>query len=156
MSPGVGDARHQFSKRRGEGLTLKQFELMARGSLLDRFKKLQRDVRNPIDGVMFKGRYCIYLGGFLDNPAKVAQEQKYEEWCQERDPLEEMFKLLRRHFMDHKEVRAHEWATFLRELGKEPPALHFRLRSLARDVGKDEGYQELVTKFVASLDKRLA
>jgi hypothetical protein len=125
MAPGVRDAKHQFSGRRGEGLTFKQFELMARGSLLNRFKKLQRDVGNRTDEAMFKGRYCIYLGEFLGNPAKVAHEQEYEEWCRERDPLEKMFKSLRRHFVDHKEGRAHKWATFWREPGEELPALHF-------------------------------
>jgi hypothetical protein len=39
MAPGSADRRLQFSGRRGEGLTLKQLELMAKGSLLDRFKK---------------------------------------------------------------------------------------------------------------------
>jgi hypothetical protein len=34
MAPGARDVRHQFSGRRGEGLTFKQFELMAKGSLL--------------------------------------------------------------------------------------------------------------------------
>jgi hypothetical protein len=46
MVLGASDRRHQFSGRKGEGLTLKQFELMAKGGLLDRFKKLQRDVGN--------------------------------------------------------------------------------------------------------------
>jgi hypothetical protein len=59
MALGAKDARHLFTGKRGEGLTFKQFELMARGSLLDRFKKLQRDVGNPTNGAMFKGRYCI-------------------------------------------------------------------------------------------------
>jgi hypothetical protein len=91
----------------------------------------------------------------LSNPAKVAHEQEYEEWCWERDSLEEMFESLRRHFGDHKEGRAHEWATFRREPRGELPALHFRPRNLARDLGKDKGDQELVTKFVTSLDRRL-
>jgi hypothetical protein len=156
MAPGATDGRHQFSGRRGEGLTLKQFELMARGSLLDRFKKLQRDVDNIVDGAMFKGRYCIYLGEFLGNPAKIAHEQEYDGWCREKDPVEEMFGSLRRHFEDHKEGRSQEWATFWREPREELLALLFRLQSLARDLGKDKDDQELVTKFVTSLDWRLA
>jgi hypothetical protein len=156
MAPGAKDARHQFSGKRGKGLTFKQFELMAKGSLLDRFKKLQKNVGNPVDGAMFKGRYCIYLREFLGNPAKVAHEQEYDGWCREKDPIEEMFKSLRRHFENHKEGRAHEWTTFWRESGEELPAFRFRLQNLARDLGKDKSDQELMTKFVTSLDKRLA
>jgi hypothetical protein len=81
---------------------------MAKGSLLDRFRKLQRDVGNPSEGAMFRGRFCIYLGEFLSNPAKLAHEQEYEEWCREEDPLEEMFKSLKRHFGEHKGGRAQE------------------------------------------------
>lgn len=66
-------------RKKGEGLTLKQLELMVKGSLEDRFKKLRKDVGNPVHGGKFKKKYCIYLGEFLDNPAKLAHEQKYEE-----------------------------------------------------------------------------
>jgi hypothetical protein len=54
MAPVATDAKHQFSGRRGDGLTFKQFELMAKGSLLHQFTKLQRDMGNPVDGAMFK------------------------------------------------------------------------------------------------------
>jgi hypothetical protein len=155
MAPGSADRRLQFSGRRGKGLTLKQLELMARGSLLDRFKKLQRDVGNPSEGAMFKGRFCIYLGEFLSNPAKLAHEQEYEEWYREKDPLEEMFKLLKRRFEEHKGGRAQEWVDFRREPGEELPALLFWLQGVARDPGKDKNDQALVTKFVTSLDRRL-
>jgi hypothetical protein len=156
MAPGSADERLQFSGRRGEGLTLKQLELMARGSLLDRFKKLQRDVGNPSKGAMFKGRFCIYRGEFLGNSAKLAHEQKYEEWCREEDPLEETFKSLRRHFGEHKGGKAQEWVDFWREPGEELPALLFRRQSVARDLGKDKDDQALIMKFVTSLDRRLA
>jgi hypothetical protein len=63
---------------------------------------------------------------------------------------------LRRHFEDHKEGKAHEWATFRREPGEELPALLSRLQSLARDLVRDKDDQELVTKFITSLDRRLA
>lgn len=80
MASGTGlEGRQRFSGKKGEGLTLKQFELMVKGSLQDRFKKLQKDVGNPVDGGEFNGRYCIYLGEFLDNPAKLAHEREYEE-----------------------------------------------------------------------------
>jgi hypothetical protein len=60
---------------------------MVKGSLEDRFKKLQKDMGNPVDGAEFKKKYCIYLGEFLDNPAKLAHEQEYEEWCKKGDPV---------------------------------------------------------------------
>jgi hypothetical protein len=44
-----------------------KFELMVKGSLADRFKKLQKDVGNLVEGAELEGRYCIYLGEFLDN-----------------------------------------------------------------------------------------
>jgi hypothetical protein len=47
---------------------------MVKVSLEDRFKKLQKDVGNPVDGAEFKKKYCIYLGECLDNPAKLADE----------------------------------------------------------------------------------
>jgi hypothetical protein len=148
MAFGSADRRLELSERRGEGLTPKQLELMAKGSLLDRFKKLQRDVGNPSKGAMFKGRFCIYLGEFLSNPPKLAHEKEYEEWCREKDPLEEMFKSLKRHFGEHKGVRAQEWVDFRREPGEELSALLFRLQSVARDLGKDKDDQALVVNEV--------
>jgi hypothetical protein len=156
MASGGADGRLRFSGKKGDGLTHKQLKLMVKGSLEDRFKKLQKDVGNPIDGVEFKKKYCIYLGEFLDNPAKLAHEQEYEEWCKKADPVEALLALLKRHFEDHKEGRAQEWVNFRREPGEELPALLFRLQSLASDLGKDKDDQELVTKFVTSLDRRLA
>jgi hypothetical protein len=121
--------------------------------LEDRFKKLQKDVENPVDGAEFRGKYCIYLGEFLDNPAKLAHEQEYEEWCKETDPIRALLKSLKRHFKDHKEGRAQEWITIRREPGEELPALLFRLQGLALDMGKDKEDQKPVTKFVTSLDR---
>jgi hypothetical protein len=45
---------------------------------------------------------------------------------------------------------------FRSESGEELPSLLFWLKGLARDLGKREDDQELVTKFVTSLDWRLA
>jgi hypothetical protein len=129
---------------------------MVKGSLENRFKKLQKDVGNPVDGAEFKKKYCIYLGEFLDNPAQLAHEQEYEEWCKEDDPVEQLLKLLKRHFEDHKEGRAQEWVNFRRESGEELLALRFRLLGLTSNLGKDKKDQELVTKFVTSLDRRMA
>jgi hypothetical protein len=53
MASGVADGKQRFPGKKGEGLTLKQFELMAGGSLRDRFKKLQKDVGNPTEGAGF-------------------------------------------------------------------------------------------------------
>lgn len=38
-SGGGAEGRQRFSAKKGDGLTIKQFELMTKGSLLDRFKK---------------------------------------------------------------------------------------------------------------------
>jgi hypothetical protein len=54
-SVGMNDGRQRFSGRKGEGLTIRQFELMVKGSLLERFKKLQKDVGNPQEGAEFEG-----------------------------------------------------------------------------------------------------
>jgi hypothetical protein len=156
MASGGADGRLKFSGKKGDGLTHKQLELMVKGSLEDRFKKLQKDVGNLVDGAEFKKKYCIYMGEFLDNPAKLAHEQEYEEWCKKADPVEALLESLKRHFCDHKEGRAQEWVNFRRELGEELPALLFRLQGLASDLGNDKDDQELVTKFIPSLDRRLA
>jgi hypothetical protein len=67
------EGRQRFSGKKGDGLTHKQFTLMVKGSLADRFKKLQKDhVGNPVEGTEFQQKYCIYLGEFLDNPAKAS------------------------------------------------------------------------------------
>jgi hypothetical protein len=50
-----------------------------------------------------KGRYCIYLEEFLDNPAKLAYEQEFEGWCREAHPVGVMLGSLKRHFEEHKE-----------------------------------------------------
>jgi hypothetical protein len=66
MASGSGtEGRLRFSGKKGDGLTIKQLTLKVQGSLLDRFKKLQKDVGNPVEGAEFLGRYCIYLGEFL-------------------------------------------------------------------------------------------
>jgi hypothetical protein len=98
----------------------------------------------------------LHLFGGVPGQPKLAHEQEYEEWCREEDSVGELMKSLGRHFEDHKEGRAREWVTFRREPGEELPALLFRLQGLARDLGKDKGDQELVIKFVTSLDRRLA
>ncbi|GAQ87150.1 hypothetical protein KFL_003340140 [Klebsormidium nitens] len=151
-----GDGKLRFSGKKGEGLTIKQFELMVKGSLEDRFKKLQKDVGKPVEGPEFRGRYCIYLGEFLDNPAKLAHEREYEDWCTETEPVAALLKSLKRHFEDHKEGKAQEWVSFRRETGEELPSLLFRLQGLAEDLEKPKDDQELVTKFITSLDRRLA
>ena len=87
MAPGASDGKQRFSARRGKGLTIKQFELMVKGSLEDRFKKLQKDVGNPVEGPEFSGRYCIYLGEFLDNPAKLAHERSTRSGARSTDPV---------------------------------------------------------------------
>jgi hypothetical protein len=119
MASEAADGRLRFLGKKGEGLTLKQLELMVNGSLEDRFKKLQKDVGNPVDGAEFKKKYCVYLGEFLDNPAKLALEQEYEEWGKDADPVGALLKSLRRHFEDHNEGRAQEWVNLRREPGKE-------------------------------------
>jgi hypothetical protein len=63
---------------------------------------------------------------------------------------------LKRHFEDHKEGKAQEGVQFRRESGEDLPSLLFRLQGLALDLGKPLGDQELVTKFVTCLDRRLA
>jgi hypothetical protein len=88
MASGAGPkGRLTFSGKKGEGLTIKQLELMVKGSLLGRFKKLQKDVGEPVAGAEFLASYCIFLGEFLDNPAKLAHEHKYEAHCKEADPV---------------------------------------------------------------------
>jgi hypothetical protein len=129
---------------------------MVKGSLEDRFKKLQKDVGNSVDGAEFKEKYCIYLGKFLDNPARLAHEREYEEWCKKDDPVAEPLQLLKRHFEDHKEEKAQEWVLFRRESGEDLPLLLFRLQGLALDLGKPLEDRELITKFVTCLDRRLA
>eukprot|EP00243_Klebsormidium_subtile_P005409 TRINITY_DN215_c0_g2_i2.p1 TRINITY_DN215_c0_g2~~TRINITY_DN215_c0_g2_i2.p1 ORF type:complete len:364 (+),score=89.29 TRINITY_DN215_c0_g2_i2:170-1261(+) len=157
MAPaGAYEASQRFSGKKGQGLTIRQFELMVKGSLEDRFKKLQKDVGNPVEGQEFKGRYCIYLGEFLDNPARLAHEREYEAYCSTSDPVGALLASLRRHFEDHKEGKAQEWVQFRRESGEDLPSLLFRLQGLALDLGKPLGDQELVVKFVTSLDRRLA
>jgi hypothetical protein len=128
---------------------------MVKGSLADKFKKLQKDVGNPLEGPEFAGRYCIFLGEFLDNPAKLAHERDYEAHCRTSDPVGALLALLRRHFEDHKEGKAQEWVQFRRESGEDLPSLLFRLQGLALDLGEPLGDQELVVKFVTSLDRRL-
>jgi hypothetical protein len=54
MASGGADGRLRFLGRKGYGLSHKQLTLMAKGSLEDQFKKLQKDVGNPIDGAEFK------------------------------------------------------------------------------------------------------
>ncbi|GAQ91508.1 hypothetical protein KFL_007970030 [Klebsormidium nitens] len=157
MASGAGpEGRQRFSGKKGDGLTIKQFELMTKGSLADKFKKLQKDVGNAVEGPEFNGKYCIYLGEFLDNPAKLAHEREYEAHCRTSDPVGALLTSLKRHFEDHKEGKAQEWVQFKREPGEELPSLLFRLQGLALDLEKPEGDQELVTKFVTSLDRRLA
>jgi hypothetical protein len=76
MALGAGpEGRLRFLGKKGEGLTIKQLELMVKGSLLSRFKKLQKDVGEPVSGAEFLASYCIFLGEFLDNPAKLAHER---------------------------------------------------------------------------------
>jgi hypothetical protein len=86
-----------------------------------------------------KKKYCIYLGEFLDNPAKLAHEQEYEEWCKKDDPVEALLESFKRHFKDHKKGRAQEWVNFWREPGEELPALLFQLQSLAHGVRPGQG-----------------
>jgi hypothetical protein len=157
MASGMGaEGRQRFSGKKGDGLTIKQLELMVKGSLVDCFKKLQKDVGNPVKGAEFNGRFCIYLGKFLDNPARLAHEREYEAHCRKANPVESLLASLRRHFEDHREGKAQEWVQFRREPREELPALLFRLQGLASDLEKPDGDQELVTKFVTSFDRRLA
>jgi hypothetical protein len=141
--------------KKGNGLTHKQFTLMVKGSLADRFKKLQKDVGNPMEGAEFLQKYCIYLGEFLDNPAKLAHEREYEAHNLKADPVGALLASLKRHFEDHTEGKAQEWVAFRRESGKELPTMLFRLQGLALDLDKALSDQELVVKFVTALDRRL-
>jgi hypothetical protein len=142
--------------KKGKGLTFKQLELMVKGSLLSRFKKLQKDVGEPTSGAEFLASYCIFLEEFLDNSAKLAHKREYEAHCKESDPMGALLRSLKRHFEDHKEGKAQEWVSFRREPGEELPSLLFRLQGLALDLEKPLKDKELVDKFVASLDRRLA
>jgi hypothetical protein len=156
MASGVGtEGRQRFSGKKGDGLTHKQFQLMVKGSLADRFKKLQKDVGNPVEGAEFKQKYCIYLGEFLDNPAKLAHEREYETHNQKADPVGALLASLKRHFEDHKEGKAQEWVAFRREPGEELPTMLFRLQGLALNLEKSLSDQELVVKFITALDRRL-
>ena len=149
------EGKLKFSGKKGEGLTIKQFELMVKGSLRSRFKKLQKDVGEPIEGPEFLGSYCIFLGEFLDNPAKLAHEREYEAHCRESDPVGALLCALKRHFGERKEDKAYEWVRFNRKPGEDLPSLLFRLRGLAEDLGKQDE-QELAAKFVTALEWRLA
>jgi hypothetical protein len=149
------EGRQRFSGKKGDGLTHKQLTMMIKGSLADRFKKLQKDVGNPVEGAEFKQKYCIYLGEFLDNPAKLAHEREYEAHNQKADPVGALLASLKRHFEDHKEGKAQEWVAFMREPGEELPTMLFRLQGLAVDLDKSLSDQELVVKFVTALDRRL-
>jgi hypothetical protein len=154
MATGAGnDGKLRFSGKKGEGLTIKQFELMVKEILLSRFKKLQKDIGEPIAGAEFLGNYCIFQGEF---PAKLAHEREYEAHCRDTDPVGALLKSLKRHFEDQKEGKAQEWVAFRREQGEELPSLLFRLQGLALDLEKPLKDKELVGKFVASLDRRLA
>jgi hypothetical protein len=156
MASGVGtEGRQRFSGKKGDGLTHKQFQLMVKGSLADRFKKLQKDVGNAVEGAEFKQKYCIYLGEFLDNPAKLAHEREYEAHNQKADPVGVLLASLKRHFEDHKEGKAQEWVAFRREPGEELQTMLFRLQGLALDLEKSLSDQELVVKFIMALDRRL-
>jgi hypothetical protein len=156
MASGAGtEGRQRFSGKKGDGLTHKQFELMVKGSLADRFKKLQKDDGNPVEGGEFKQKYCIYLGEFLDNPAKLAHEREYESHNLKADPVGALLASLKRHFEDHKEEKAQEWVAFKREPGEELPTMLFRLQGLALDLDKSLSDHELVVKFVTGLDRRL-
>jgi hypothetical protein len=95
------DGLLRFSGKKGEGLTIKQLELMVKGSLLSRFEKLQKDVGEPVAGAEFLSSYCIFLGEFLGNPAKLAHEREYEAHCKEVDPVGALLRSLKRHFKDH-------------------------------------------------------
>jgi hypothetical protein len=150
------DGRLRFSGKKSEGLTFKQLELMVKGSLLSRFKKLQKNVGEPTSGAEFLASYCILLGEFLDNLAKLAHEREYEAHCKESDPVGALVRSLKRHFEDHKEGKAQEWVAFRREPGEELPSLLFRLQGLTLDLEKPLKDKELVGKFVASLDRCLA
>jgi hypothetical protein len=157
MASGAGlEGRQRFLGKKGEGLTVKQFELMVKGSLLSRFKKLQKDVGELVAGAEFLGNYCIFLGEFLENPAKLAHEREYEAHCKEADPVGALLRSLKRHFADHKEGKAQKWVAFRREPGEELPSLLFRLQELLLDLEKPLKDKELVGKFVASLDRQLA
>jgi hypothetical protein len=156
MASGAGtEGRQRFSGKKGDGLTHKQFELMVKGIMGDRFKKLQKDVRNPVEGAEFKQKYCIYLGEFLDNPAKLAHEREYEAHNLKADPVGALLASLKRHFEDHKEGKAQEWVAFKREPEEELPTMLFHLQGLALDLEKSLSDQELVVKFVTALDRRL-
>jgi hypothetical protein len=107
MASGMGaEGRLRFSGRKGDGLTIEQLELMVKGSLVDRFKKLQKDVGNPVEGAEFNGRFCIYLGEFLDNPARLAHEREYEAHCRKANPVESLLASLRRHFAGRGKLRS--------------------------------------------------
>jgi hypothetical protein len=117
-------------------LTHKQFTLMVKGSLADRFKKLQKDAGNPVEGAEFKQKYCIYLGESLDNPAKLAREREYEAHNLKADPVGALLASLKRHFEDHKEEKAQEWVAFRRKPGKELPTMLFRLQGFGAGFGE--------------------
>jgi hypothetical protein len=54
MASGSGkEGRQRFLDKKGDGLTHTQFTLMVKGSLADRFKKLQKDFGNPVEGAEF-------------------------------------------------------------------------------------------------------
>ncbi|GAQ83945.1 hypothetical protein KFL_001690230, partial [Klebsormidium nitens] len=151
----VGEGKQRFSGRRNEGLTLEQFELQVEGSILDRFTKLQKDLGRPVEGAEFKKRFCVHLGEHMDNPAKEAHLRTYKECQTKEDPVKHLLASLRRHFGERNEGKAQEWVNFRREAGEELPKLLFRLQGLAGDLKKPLTDPELVTKFVAALDKRL-
>jgi hypothetical protein len=108
-----------------------------------------------VEGAEFLQKYCIYLGEFLDNPAKLAHEWEYEAHNLKADPVGALLASLKRHFEDHKEGKAQEWVAFKREPGEELPTMLFRLQGLALDLEKSLSDQELVVKFVTALDRRL-
>ncbi|GAQ92585.1 hypothetical protein KFL_010620020 [Klebsormidium nitens] len=151
----VSEGKQRFSGRKNEGLTLEQFELQVEGSILDRFTKLQKDLGRPVEGAEFKKRFCVHLGEHMDNPAKEAHLRAYKECNTKEEPVKQLLANLKRHFGERNEGKAQEWVNFRREAGEELPELLFRLQGLAGDLKKPLTDPELVTKFVAALDKRL-
>lgn len=76
--------------------------------------------------------------------------------CRQVDPVKTMLASLKRHFEDRKEGKGQEWVQFWREQGEELPSLLFRLKGLATDLDKQGADQELVAKFITSLERRFA
>jgi hypothetical protein len=155
MAPAFNDGRQRFSGQKGAHHQVVRAD--GQGELGGQVQETADRCGQPAGG----GGVCravLHLFGNVSRYSclKLAHEREYEAHCRTSDPVGALLVSLKRHFEDHKEGKAQEWVQFRWESSEDLPSLLFRLQSLALDLGKPLGNQELVTKFVTCLDRRLA